>query len=248
MIKRRYFILLSMLILLVSYKPAGVNWKIIEATIVAKELKDLQLSYSKINNYSVRITYLTYDTKKGSDVRDRSTGYMIKSGLYTKSSLLGIYSVQNQKLRVTIDSSKKKIHVSNAFPFKDPGLSFNDYVKILGLCKSIKKVVNDDHFGYRFETKNTQGLVAQEVYIKNGITREVNVYYANEHFYRENNNIQKEIVYPRLQVLFSDFNPKIVVNPEDFSVSNIIEIDRNNKLKLQANYLGYKLIDGRVKK
>ncbi len=234
--------------LLGAFKPTGLNWQPIDVKVMATELKELQASYSKLTNYSVNIKYLTFDTKSNADVHDKSNGYMIKSGIYTKSRLLGIYSVQNEKLRVTIDSAKKVVHVSNAFKFEDPGFSIKDYTKILGFCKIVKKATNNNVVAYRFETKNAQGLIAQELYIENGITKEVNVYYANEHFYRENNDMKKEIVYPRLQVLFSDYNPKIKVLPSDFSLDKIILVLKDKKIKLTENYNGYKLTDGRIKK
>lgn len=245
---RIYFILIGLFILFDSFKPIGLNWQPVDIKIVANELKELQASYSKLTNYSVNIKYLTFDTKSNSDVHDKSNGYMIKSGIYTKSRLLGIYSVQNEKLRVTIDSAKKTVHVSNAFKFQDPGFSLNDYTKILGFCKTVKKATNNNIVAYRFETKNTEGLIAQELYLENGITKEVNVYYANEHFYRENNDMKKEIVYPRLQVLFSDYNPKIKIVASDFTLDKIILELKDKKIKLTENYRGYKLTDGRIKK
>jgi hypothetical protein len=246
--KSFYIIALLASILLVSYKSTDTIWQAIDLKTAAKELKDLQISYSKITNYSVKINYHTYDTKSNDDIHDKSNGYMIKSGIYSKSRLLGIYSVQNEKLRVTIDSSRKTIQVSNTFTIKDPGFSLKDYLKILSFCKTVKKVTENNLVGYRFETKNTEGLIAQELFIENGITKEVNAYYANEHFFRTNNDLKKEIVYPRLQVLFTDFNPKIKMASSEFSYDNIIHLSNENKIKLTSNYTGYKLIDGRIKK
>jgi hypothetical protein len=248
MTTRIFFISIVLFTLLGAFKPTEVNWQPIDVKVMANELKELQASYSKLTNYSVNIKYLTFDTKSNADVHDKSNGYMIKSGIYSKSRLLGIYSVQNEKLRVTIDSAKKTVQVSNAFKFEDPGFSIKDYTKILGICKAVKKATSKNVVAYRFETKNKEGLIAQELYIENGITKEVNVYYANEHFYRENNNMKKEVVYPRLQVLFSDYNPKIQVSPTDFSLDKIILMLKDKKIKLTPNYNGYKLIDGRIKK
>jgi hypothetical protein len=246
--KLAYILLLIPAILLVSFKLPEVNWKTVDIKTVSKELKELQAAYSKITTYAVTINYITYDTKSNNTVHDRSNGYIIKSGLYSKSRLLGIYSVQNEKFRITIDSSKKIVHVSNAYEAKDPGFSINDYMKILNFCKSVKKMSSVNMTGYRFETKNKEGLVAQELFIENGITKEVNVFYANEHFFRENNSIKKEIVYPRLQVLFSNYNQNIKVSKSDFSTEKIITIGSDKKLSLVPAYKGYKLIDGRVKK
>ncbi len=246
---KSFYILLAITVtLLGSFKPKDVAWQIIDVKIAAKELKDLQASYAKITNYSIRINYRTFDTKNGDDIHDKSNGYMIKSGTNTKSRLLGIYSVQNDKCRITIDSAKKTIQVSNPFTFKDPGFSLRDYFKILSFCKTVKKITENNVIGYRFETKNKAGLIAQEIFIENGITKEVNAYYANEHFYRENNDLKKEVVYPRLNVVFSDFNPKIKLAPSEFSIDNIIDFSNSKKLKLTLNYKGYKLIDGRIKK
>jgi hypothetical protein len=241
-------LLLMPAILLVSYKRADVNWKTMDIKTISKELKDLQVSYSKLTTYAVTINYITYDTKSNNTIHDRSNGYMIKSGIYSKSRLLGIYSVQNEKFRVTIDSSKKVIHISNAYEAKDPGFSINDYMKILNLCKTVKKTSGENMIGYRFETKNKEGLIAQELFIENGITKEVNVFYANEHFLRENNSIKKEIVYPRLQVLFSNYDQNIKVSKSDFTTEKIITTGSDKKLSLVPAYKGYKLIDGRVKK
>lgn len=245
---KNYVILFTACFLLVSYKPAGTVWQKAEIATVAKELKELQLSYSKITAYSVNINYVTFDTKSNDEVHDRSKGYFIKSGLNCKSSLLGIFSVQNEKLRVTIDSGARVIQVSNSFEFKDPGFSLNDYIKILGVCKTVKKTSANNTVGYRFETKNTEGITAQEVFIENGITKEVNVYYANEHFLRENNAVKKEIVYPKLQVLFYNFNQKTRFSASDFSTDKIVSIGSDKKIKVTPGYKGYKLIDGRIKK
>jgi hypothetical protein len=107
MTTRFFFISIVLFTLLGAFKPSEVNWQPIDVKVMANELKELQASYSKLTNYSVNIKYLTFDTKSNADVHDKSNGYMIKSGIYSKSRLLGIYSVQNEKLRVTIDSAKK---------------------------------------------------------------------------------------------------------------------------------------------
>lgn len=246
--KEIYYILLFVIIVLVSHKPINTLWKDAVLKDVAKELKDMQLAYTKITTYSVNINYLTFDTKNDGEIHDKSKGYFIKSGVNCKSRLLGIFSVQNEKFRVTIDSSNKLIQVTNAFEFKDPGFSLNDYIKILNVCKAVKRSNENNRLGYRFETKNKEGVMAQEIFIENGITKEVDVYYANENFLRENNSIKKEIVYPRLQVIFSDYNQKITFSKSEFSLEKIFSINRDKKIKLTPGYKGYKLIDGRIKK
>lgn len=244
-----YIITLLTFILVLSFKPNPVSWTNADLKEVAKELKEMQLSYSKINTYSVSVNYFTFDTKSEmNEIQDKSKGYYVKFGKNCKSHLLGIYSIQNEKYRITIDSSKKIIHVTNAFEFRDPGFSMNDYIKILSICKMVKQMKEKDVVGYRFETKNKEGIIAQEVFLENGITKEVNVFYANEHFTRENNSIKKEIVYPKLQVVFSGFNQKITPIAADFSTNKIFIIDRDKRIKLTSEYKGFKLIDGRVKK
>lgn len=233
---------------LLAFNPIGSFWQKADPAIVAKELREFQKAYGSLQSYSVALSYTTYDTKKEQVPQDKSDGYIIRSGSSSKSRLLGIYSVQNEKLRVTIDSLKKIVHVANAFKTELPNFSPEDYLKILGYCKSVQKGTGNKSTSYRFETKNTEGILAQEVFLENGLIKEANIYYANEHTWREDNTIQKEMVYPRLQVLFKGFNSKLKLKEEDFSIETILSTKEGKKLQLAPGFNAYKLIDGRIKK
>lgn len=236
------------LCLVYAFKPADQPWKTIDATVAAKELKDMQQLQVKYTKYSVNLKYFTYDTKNDEGIKDKSEGYIIKYNNCIKSRLMGIYTLQNKSLRISIDSVKKLIQVSNPFTSEQSDFSLNDYIKILGYCKAVKKATVNKTTGYRFETKNIEGVMAQEVFLEEGIIKEANIYYANKHFVRENNTVRTEMVYPKLQVLFSNFNSNLKLTESDFNEAQILVVQNNKTIKLTEAYRGFKLIDGRVKK
>lgn len=231
-----------------SFIKSTFPWEPASNSQVSKELKALQAELLKKTTYSVKVKYNTYDSQINQNiVKDNSYGYIIKQNNNTISNLLGIYTVQNKDYRVTIDSAKKIIHVANVFKTEVPLFSISDYEKILKFCKAVKKYSKNNLLGYRFETTNKEGVLAQEIILENNIIKEANVFYCNEYTWRENNTIKKQKYYPRLQVQFFDFNDKITLNDKSFEVNNIIQTN-NKKISLTSSYKSFKLIDGRIKK
>lgn len=229
-----------------SFTFYTANWSTVTPGQVAKELQDLNTKLATLKQYSVTVSYDSFNSHQSEAVHDHASGYVIRYGRLSKSRLLGIYTVQNEQYRVTIDSANRIVKVANAFEDIESTFSYNDYIKLLGLCKSIKKSVDKSYTAYRFETRNTEGLMAQEVFLQNGMIKQVYAYYSNEHSWRENNVIKKETIYPKLHVVFGNFNQKPACTAKDFSLDGIL-IKKDAKLYLAPGYSTFKLIDGRIK-
>ncbi len=223
------------------------DWKEIETGLASKEILDFNTQISKTATYSCSVSYKTFKGHYTNEVYQQNSGYIIRDGDCNYTQVLEKTTIQNKQLRVVIDSAQKTLTITN--PLKGVEANFNgtDYIKILGMCKSVKKKTEGEMTGYRFEMKNSRGTVAQEFFFDSNFIRRLTYYYANEHSLRENNTFKEEIVYPKATIEFSNFKRLAEIRKEQFGTDHIVKL-KKGKLTPAALFKDFKIIDGRYYK
>lgn len=238
----------SMMILLFVFSAFTfqntINWNEMNRKDAAKELVELNKKMSKIENYSYKVTYKSYEGHFKTVPHETVNGYIMRFGINTISNLGKIYTIQNKKLRVIIDSNTYSIKVTDPMKSNEYDADIEGYTKALEICEKIKKYQSGTTVGYRIENKAKKGVTAHEIHLDNGKLKESVLYYANEITTRVNNDYKTETVYPRLEMLYTDFTELKKTDEGLFSTNSIIE-EVKGKLILKDKYKKFKLTDGR---
>ncbi len=244
---KKQFALLFFILLFVSSFTMVIGWIDVQPQAAATELIELNKKLLKNERYSFNVKYTSYKTHEETIPHETQKGFVIKDGICLYSKLGGSTTIQNKDLRIVIDSVKQFIKITNALEGQDPNFNMNDYIKALGVCKTVKRKQEDNIIAFRFEPKAGQGIVAQEIYLGEEFLKKSVIFYVNEHNIRENNEIVKQTVRPRLEILISDFKKLEKVNKEIFRTDGIIHITKN-EIELKGKYKTFKFFDGRYKK
>jgi len=224
----------------------STKWTTINKDDAAKELLEMGKKINEIKIYSFHVTYKSYEGHDLTIPHQTMEGFLIKSGINSFNYLGETYTIQNKKLRVIIDSVKKVIKVTDPMEDVEGKANINDYIKSMEFCKEIKKSLDNSIVAYRLENKAKRGIVAHEIYLEGLFVKESTLFYANDISKRVNNETKRETVYPKLQILFSDFKSLKKVDIEIFNTDKFVII-KNGQIVLNDNYKKFKLIDGRFK-
>lgn len=230
---------------ILSFKIVS-GWQDIQPDAAAKELITLNKNIVKNERYSFNVKYTSYKEHEETRPYESQSGKVIKDGIYMYSKLNGALTIQNKDVRVVVDSLKQFIKITDPLEGPEPNFNVGDYVKVLNVCKSVKRKEEEKTIAYRFEPKAGKGIVAQEIYLTENFLKKSVIYYVNENNIRENNQIITQTVYPRLEIVISDFKKLEKVDKSIFNIENIISINKK-EITAKEKYKTFKLFDGRYK-
>ena len=239
--------LFSCIVFFVSSFKLINDWQNVKPEVAADELIKLNKNVLKNNRYSFKVNYTSYQEHDNNKAFQSQDGIVIKDGINLYNKLNGATTIQNKEIRIVIDSTKQFIKITNPLEGQEPNFNVDDYLKILKICKAVKRKEMDKAIAFRFETKATKGIVAQEIYFGEEFLSKSVIYYVNENNIRENNQIISQTVYPKLEITISDFKKLEKINNDIFKTNEIITLSKR-EVELKGKYKTFKFFDGRFKK
>jgi hypothetical protein len=223
------------------------NWKPIIQTDASKELLEINSKILEKKEYSFKVLYSSYKGHDSNELHEQYSGEVIRSDMYYRSDIMNKIVIQNKEFRIIVDKDNKIVKVNDPIKNPDPILDVRDFEKAMDICKQVKRCVDKNEIGYRFELKVQRGIVSQEVFFNESFISRLVYYYVNEHSVRQNNLFKTEIVYPKLIIEFKELKFLNKVNKGLFETASIVIIQKG-KLVLANDFKNYKLIDGRYYK
>lgn len=154
--------------------------------------------------------------------------------------MLGIETIQNENVRLEIDSVKKLILVANpdASLERQPSTELKD--SVIAKAISVKKMELSKELDYELDFPETFPVsFCRVVTGENGFLKEVVMSYN-----KKVKNQQKKEVQPKIKIAFSDWKPNKNFAAEEFSESRYVK-KTGTKYELAAAYKHYKLLDQR---
>lgn len=161
----RWILILAILFVTGSFVLPGQDWETITVEDMTKEIKSIEDFYKGTSAYSIKVTHKTFKNYTTSVMEDQSNGYFIKDAKNNYHSFaMNIRTVQNGKIKITIDSLNQNILIS------EPDKSFTKEVKVselkdlLKVCSKIKKMDSEETDKYRFEFEKSSTYSAYEIW------------------------------------------------------------------------------------
>lgn len=201
-------------------------------------------------NYSFDIKYTSFKNHSSSEIIENSNGYYKRSGNKYVTQAVGIKTIQNEKLRMIVDTNDKVIAISNPSTLAPNIQSSEDLNKLLENVKSLKKKINGKTSVFRIDFKKNELYEAYEFAVNEKGLLEKLVYYYSEQTEKDygDGEEQKPVVVkikPRLEIVFFNYQIPANINESEFSDKSVV-LAANSKITLLNKYKVYQLKDYRL--
>lgn len=204
---------------------------------VLVKLNELHQYYIQHPNYSVDIKHTLFSSAmQGASIEETFNGFYKTNGILEHSDLMGFMTIQNDKIRMVLDTQSKIIKISNTNitqPFSTETIKNS-----LKMCKnySLKRIDSIDLITLEFDTINYP-LRKLSIGILNNRVMSIDMFH-NETI----EGLDNKKKYPHTRIDFFNYNEKYKLKKKDVSLDKFL-INKNNKWELNTQYSDYKLYD-----
>jgi hypothetical protein len=210
-----------------------------------EELKNCMASIDRkmksMDHYQVSITHLSYEDHSSEIVHDRSVGFYRRDRKRYHSSMMGVNTIQNEYLRVVIDSTNKIISIGDpdASLEQQPSPELRDLA--FDRCSSIlKSEQKSNGKAFKMNFPDSYSLSSCQIAEdENSLLSEIVILYN-----RKVKNLQHKEVRPKLKIIFSNWKISGEFSENEFSESRYV-VKNGSKYQLTGAYVHYKLLDQR---
>jgi hypothetical protein len=198
-----YIILLGFLC---SFKGNTDGWIKIDEKETLSALKEGMNWYGKQKNYMVSIKYESFEDYVTPIPSDKSEGYYKQEGKNYHSFALGIHTIQNERMKLIVDSARKTIVLSD----KDTAARMSPYssdeiLKLLSGTKGMLKQGLKDGMQYRIDCGKNSSFERYEFIVGKDKMLNKLCYYLREAISHDVNNPKAIKTMPRAEINF--YNP-----------------------------------------
>jgi hypothetical protein len=202
-------------------------------------LVDLNSYYVEHPNYAATVTHALYSNYNAQTADETYTGYYRHNKLKEHSVLMGIETIQNEQLRVVIDTNSKLVMVYNTIPMaNNPGI---EIISALKLCSSIR--VNDKGAKSTIELDFQDNQYPLSKMVIDIVDHRLAVLemWHNEAITDENG----EIIKPKTKVSYTDYQENKKFSAKEFAIGHIVEL-KNSAITPKAEFSLYRIMDLRT--
>ncbi len=226
-------------LLLGSVSYAQDVQKVLSKEEAANFLQKVLDFYNKTTEYTVQTKMLAFEDYVSNTPTDTSLGFYSRKGDCVTALSLGLRTIQDQSIKITVDSAQKIILLSA------PETSFNTSIEHIkySIDRSIKieykALKNKEHFFFYYPEGSEYSKVKITIE-PNGFISEYFLFYTIQ----DNMSEEVKVIKPRAEVYFYDF--KIKAKKEICSLDAYIQT-KDSKTVLSPAFQSYQLLDTRFK-
>lgn len=229
------------------------TWPVADAKDFVSKMETANRNY-KEKNYKIKTSFFLYSDDNTQNILDKNDGYFIKYNRNYISMSQNIYTMQNERIRLVIDSSQKLVIIKNT----DKYLSFiPNYDKLTSIVNSVSVIRKKEIDGEIYFYIDTKPLIAASAYLfkisKNNFISEMIIFYRNSpepessFFFPVDTSEKKEKKKPPvLKIKFSHPDVEYTPSSSEFREEKYIFSDGKN-YHLSKKNSQFKILDMRVK-
>lgn len=236
------FILLLIAITSSAYSQdrwATTTWEIFEQTF------DKASVQYKASQYYVDLKYSSFKGLNSTQPFETSIGYYQKNGKFQQNYIMGITTIQDDKIKLTLDSINQIVAINYAVGDLNNTLSKEEFEQSKKMIETLKK--GESESGIKFQVNYVPTSPVRTIeysFNKKGELKSMSIYYAEQKEYEdEEGNVKKDHVW--LKIEFLRFENKIA--KKELKISELV-LESNNEFKLKPLYRDFELVDFRYKK
>jgi hypothetical protein len=225
-------------------EAAKGQWTEAKKEDMSKILEALNNHFLKMHYYSMNITDASYADYTTLVYHEKSAGYFIRQADHFHSFILGVHTLQDKYCRLIVDSSQKKMMISDPMDYFDQSLNFSDYNELFKLCSKIQVAHSPNQIAYRMEFAKGSPYSAYQITLKDSLPQKIVMYYSNP----VQGSGEKMKAVPRMEITFDNWKTNSAVHQDNWQISKYVDFNKKeNKYTLKTPYAGkYTLFDGRV--
>lgn len=238
------------LLTLAVFCTAGLFAQQSNATLAAAEFCKVNEAYASSQKLSMKLQYDLFPSYTSTAVFEKQQGVYMKQGDNSYSCLLGIVSLSNASISLTLDSSEKAIVVTDPPRRKKGGPEPVDIDSLLRICSSIEiRDAGTDLKLYKlkFDKLAFFEYSAIDIYINpktHFLDRFILYYRAEMDLDETDSDVKKER--PRLEIRYTDITLAPVFAADQFSEKRFVRTSGKN-ITCATAYSGYRLINNKLK-
>lgn len=239
-------IYVSVVLLFVAFSSAAQTDNRAKA---AGDFRAVNTAYINTPQLQMDVTYTLFPGYTSTAAFETDRGVFMKQGNNTYSELLGIVSLSNSNVTVTLDSNEQTIVVTDPPDknYADPSLV--DLDSLLKLCSSIeyKELGELNYYRLRFDGVTFFEYNVMEVYIdrKTNFLSRLTLYFRMEvDLDEEGDACTKDK--PRLEIVYTNINTAPQFAARQFSETKFIGI-KGKSVSAAPAYSRYRLINNRTR-
>jgi len=233
-------------LLFLSFRPGDATWVNVQKEEVLQDFTAVRNWFAKNQSYQLNLKYCSFENYTTIKSADESVGYFKKSKLNYHSVMMGIETVQNEKIRVIVDSVNKTILLAESGKELQNPFGEGLYSKMLDKCRALKKMDGPSEKKLRIEFPLTFHMDSYEIAIeKKEFIKKITLYYMKAISAEEDDKNTKKSK-PRVEISFSGHKVNPVFSAQEFSTKRFVDFDGKN-YKTTKLYSAYKIYDTRLK-
>jgi hypothetical protein len=224
-----------------------------QSTIRQQAAADFRLvneAYSGSEKLQMDVNYTLFPSYTSTVAFEKEKGVFMKQGTSTYSCLLGIVSLSNSRVSVTLDSNEQAIVVADPADRRSGTPSLVDVDTLLQMCSSIE--YKEQEGGLKFYKLKFDGVTfseynAIEVYIDgktNFISRLMLYYRVEMDLDEEGPKCAKDR--PRLEIVYTGINTNPVFSENQFSETSMIKYS-GKAYVAASSYSKYRVINNKIR-
>jgi cobalamin biosynthesis Mg chelatase CobN len=223
----------------------GADWITLSSVEFEKVFHAQENIFKKSNSYSMNIKHTSFEGHESVVHYEQVTGFIHRDGSNYHSLILGQRTVQNEKIKLVIDSAEKSILITTPDKSFDP-ITEDALKKSMEGCNIIKtRALSKDANAYRLEYKKGNALEATEYFTAEGGRITKMVMYYSELTYDPGFREKLEKYKPRVEIEFGDFKTGVRFNfKNEFDETHYIVFD-GKKYSGAGDYKNYHVFDTR---
>jgi hypothetical protein len=244
MYKHKHIVLICLLFASMVEAQTSRVYKLLDREEAGKMFQKINKWYTTTPSYSFDIIHATYAGYQSQVPYERKKGYFKKYSTGFHSYIADIETIQNKSYKLTIDSTKKIMLVSN--PVKSAGNSntfdINEYQEALKKCTSIKIAEGKTKI-IRMEFDAQYTVAAYEIYLnEDELFQSILVFYNREVKLKTG-----QMVKPKMGIVFENYTTKISPEKDELNDNKFFLANNTQVLELNKTYKNYTLLDQRIK-
>lgn len=225
------------------------KWIDISKDETRKMLQDMSNAYLATPSFSMQVNQASFIGHKSEVIHDEATGKFYKNNKSYVSQLLGLQTIQNEKLKIVIDSTNKMMAINNSDRSFKAIPSIEDLDQSLFFVSDVKKLISNGlvFYSLRFKENFTYTKI-DFVLTTDFFIKEMVMYFSDDLPINpddEENSAKSKLKY---KVTYTGIRKNIQIKPEMFSETHYLTYNTSQKKYiLNERYKKYKLQDLRIK-
>jgi|GEM_PF-6485381 len=242
--KFKAFIISFVFVFCTGMVSAG-GWSKITRADFDKAMDNVETFFSTHQKYSFTVVHTSYKGYDASDAFDKMKGYFHRDGYNYHSMLVGIQTIQNNQIRVIVDTLNKSVMVTAPVVWKKTEVMMINYETASSFVTSYKMMSTVNGTLYRVEFNDSlPRYTAYEVEVGKDNAIKTIVMYFKSSYKVDQAHPNAPLAHPKVRIDFEDYNEKAAFGKNEFDPSRYVT-EQGGKYVLSSAYKGYRLTDGR---